>query len=139
MTKILEQALESIRKEEEDVEFNESFTLVDKLLLEYGEVDLAERLYSDIDKDWPVKIVSDLFSILIWSTSDNGSALTNATDGWITECICERKIAIAIDLEIYPFRSFEEMERKLSVVASKFPKLSPKCASLIESRRRGSA
>ena len=134
MTKILEQALNSILKE--DGEFNESFTLVDKLLLEYGEVDLAERLYSDIDKDWPVKVICDLFGILIWSTSDNGTALTQVTDRWITECICERKVAIAIDLETYPFRSFEEMERKLNVVSSKFPGLSPKCESLIESRRR---
>ena len=83
---ILAETLAAIRSERGE-KFDRSFTLVDRLLAEFGEGDLAERLYAAIPIECPWEVVADLFGILQWSTSDNGAALSRATTpqaGWVT-------------------------------------------------------
>ena len=132
MIALLQETLDTIQSE--GGEYNKSFDLVDQLLLRYGESDLANRLYSEIESLYPWETVADLFGILIWSTSDNGSALTKVTDNWITECNEERKVSIALHLDTYPFHDAAEMNEKLEKVSVKFPALKNRCVELINSR-----
>lgn len=134
---LLTETLECIERESEN--FDKSYDLVDLVVEKYGEEGLAERLYSEIDKDIHWKVVADLYAILIWSTSDNGAQLIQTTDRWISECKDERKINIALNLDTFPFRRKTEMVEKLHVAAHKFPALSEKCNKLIQSRSERNA
>ncbi len=116
--------------------FHESFQLVSELLQLYGELNLAERLYADCASSvaWPV--IADLFSILIWSTNDNGHALTRTTEQWLVECSDERNVNVAINLDVYPFMEQADMAMYLSVAAMKFPSVTDRCNELLAGREK---
>lgn len=112
------------------------FVVVKRLLAEFGEADLAERLYAAIPSDCPWEVVADLFSLLEWSTSDNGSALQRAAEGWLRTGDDLRRIRVALHLDVYPFLDRAEMEEVLQGVAVRYPAVAERCSELIESRRR---
>jgi hypothetical protein len=116
--------------------FDRSFALAHCLLAEFGEADLAERLYAAIPADCPWEIVADLFGILQWSTQDNGAALSRAMEGWLQAGQDLRKIRIALFQDSYPFLDCQEMERVLRDVTAQYPEVAGRCGELIESRRR---
>lgn len=122
--------------ERENGEFDKSFDLVDLVVDEFGEDDLASKLYKEIEPSISWKVVADLYAILIWSTSDNGAKLKRTTDHWISECEDERKIMVALHLDTYPFIDGAEMVEKLEKVAKRFPSLSVRCNELIQSRSK---
>ncbi len=113
----------------------ESFKLIDHFIKIFGEHNLADRLYLKIPKSVSPKTISMLYSILIWSTSDNGSALTKTTENWLKKCSNERQMEIALGLEVFPFSTLNEMEQVFLKVIKKFPKLENKCNSLIIQRK----
>ena len=78
--------------------------------------------------------MNDLFAILIWSTSDNGNAITQVTDQWLVEGDDLRKIRIALHLDTYPFLERGRMEAILTELANLHPEVAQKCHELIESR-----
>ena len=116
-------------------EFNKSFDSVDSLISEYGEKNLAEKLYSDIDPDIPWEVVADLYAMLIWSTSDNGHALTNITEQWLESCTSLRQTQIALNLDVYPFLDHSKMIKVLNSVAEKFPEVAETCIKMIQTRK----
>ena len=120
--------------------FDRSFDLVDEVIRKFGEAGLAERLYEAIPRERPWQDVADVFGILIWSTSDNGCALTRTTEQWLLDAVDVRQVQIALHLDVYPFSSPSSapgtMERVLANVAAKFPEASQKCRELVESYRR---
>lgn len=134
MTPILKKTLDKI--EEEANSFNESFVLVDELLKEYGENNLANRLYSEIEESISWVVVADLFGILIWSTSDNGHELIKETEQWLIKSYSPRKILIALNLDVYPFLERAEMETVLNNIISKYPSLAEECNKIIARRRK---
>lgn len=133
MNETLTKALKAI--DAEAPTFDKAFELVDELLLAYGEHDLAERLFSDIEKETDWRVVADLFAILQWSTSDNGHAIALSAERWLRACDDERKVNIALHLDTYPFSDKSEMNEVLQIAAGKFPSCSIRCKSLIQSRR----
>jgi hypothetical protein len=130
---ILQETLLAIETERRD-QFNQSFLLVDQLLAVYGEEELVEQLYRDIPAACPWEVVADLLAILIWSTSDNGAAITQVTDQWLVEGADLRKIRIGLHLDTYPFLERARMEAILTGVAIQHPEVAAKCHELIESR-----
>jgi len=114
--------------------FDRSFALVDGLLAEFGEADLAERLFAEIPGECPWEVVADLFGILTWSTSDNGAAILRTTDGWLRAGEDLRRIRIALHLDTYPFLDRSEMGRALKAVAAKHPEVASRCDELIRTR-----
>lgn len=134
MTPILKKTLDKI--EEEANSFNESFVLVDELLKEYGENNLANRLYSEIEESISWVVVADLFGILIWSTSDNGHELIKETEQWLIKSNSPRKIPIALNLDVYPFLERAEMEAVLNNIISRPPSLVEECNKIIARRRK---
>lgn len=132
VTRLIE-TLNTIEKESGD--FDRSFDLVDSLVLEYGETDLANQLYENIPSNVKWQVVADLFSILIWSTNDNGSEIMGTMEDWLLQANNERKARIAIYVEPYPFKEKLAMEKALLNVAKKFTNLKQRCSELIESRQ----
>ena len=90
-----------------------------------------------LDISW--KVVADLYAILIWSTNDNGYALMRTVEQWLNEKNDERKIKIALNLDVYPFKEKKTMKKTLKEISMIFPELSEMCGRLIESRERISA
>ena len=133
MTELLKQTLSKIAEEAED--YDESFDLVDQIIAKYGEKNLARRLYQDIHKSIDWQTIADLFSILEWSTSDNGTELSRETDQWLKDANDERKINIAMNLTSYPFLQFSKMVKVLNAIAKRFPNLKRNCEEMIEKRR----
>lgn len=134
MSKLLAETLKEI--ECERPRYDLSFTLADKLVAQYGEQELPDKLYEGCDSSvkWPV--IADLFSILIWSTSDNGQALMRTMERWIIECNDERKVNIAINLDCAPFRYLPDMMRYLGAASEKFPSTRVQCANLLNWRMK---
>lgn len=136
---LLLETLETIRIERTDKrKFTQSFKLVNKLVDEYDENDLATRLYTDIPKETPWEIIADLFSILIWTTSKNGHDLIKKTQEWLLEGNDERKMLVAMNLDVYPFVDRVQMENVLTGISQRFPNLKRKCEELITQRRKDS-
>ncbi|MEM8530417.1 MAG: hypothetical protein AAGF95_06220 [Chloroflexota bacterium] len=129
MTELLQHTLAII--DTERPYFADSFELVDQLLATYGENDLANRLYVDISEAVSWEIVVDLFNILLWSTSDNGHALTQLTDEWLRNGTDLRRIMIALHMDSFPFRNKAEMEQVLSELAIRHPTVHGRCYELI--------
>jgi hypothetical protein len=115
--------------------FDQSFELVNQLIETYGESNLAEVLYSQISPEYPWDLIADLFSLLIWSTSDNGKSLTETTEKWLLAGQEIDKIKIALHLEVYPFEDREKMEQVLSKIGRLFPEVASRCEELITSRK----
>jgi len=116
--------------------FDRSFTLAARLLAEFGEDGLAERLASAIPAECPWEVAADLFGILQWCTSDNGAAIGAAAEGWLRAGDDLRRIRVALHLDSYPFPSRSEMEQVLRRVAARHPEVAARCDELIEARRR---
>lgn len=132
---VLAETLEAVATERGG-QFDRSFRLVDRLLRDYGEHDLAERLYAEIPLNYAWEVVADLLGILSWTTSDNGSAITRTAERWLIAAEDLRKVRIALHLDVYPFLDREQMERVLEQVAAIHPDVSERCADLIASRRQ---
>ena len=132
---LLKQTLFMIEAERER-DFDESFLFVDELLKEYGEENLADRLYSDIPIDFSWEVISDLFGILIWSMSDAGAAtFFDTTNQWLLEGNDLRKIRIALHLDFYPFYNQQQMQIVLSELANQYPEVAQQCHDFIASRK----
>lgn len=132
---LLQQTLSAIESERKE-DFDKSFLLVEKLLKQYGEENLAECLYNDIPEDCLWEVVADLFAILVWDVSDDGAAaLLTATDQWLLKGNNLRKIKIALHLDIYPFRNEPKMREVLTDLASRYPAIAQQCNDFIASRK----
>jgi hypothetical protein len=131
---LITEALETIAVERGN--FDRSFDLVGKLLTKFGETCLAERLYDAIPRERPWQDVADLFGILIWSTSDNGSALVKTAEQWLHAGNDLRQLQIALHLDVYPFLDRSEMESVFSNVARRHPEVASRCRELVDSRRQ---
>jgi len=120
----------------ESPEFDESFGMADRLLALIGETpDLAARVYAAIPADYPWRPIADLLGIFIWSTSDNGTAITSTTEEWLLDGSDPRRVLIALHLDVYPFRSAAKMVEVLSRIALTMPEAAAECRRLIATRR----
>lgn len=108
--------------------------ILSALVKEFGEDGLANRLYSEIPRSVPYEVVCDLFDLLAWRTDDNGASVTRAIEDWLREGLDNRKLRIALHLEVYPFIDEREMEEVLSGLANKNSTLAYRCRELIKNR-----
>jgi len=105
------------------------------LVEEFGESDLANRLYQEIPRSVPFEVVCDLFDLLAWRTEDNGTSVTCTIEHWLREGVDNRKLLIALHLDVYPFIDPAEMDEVLSQLAKNNLKVSSRCLELIEKRK----
>ena len=114
--------------------FDESFKLAEQILESYGETNIAQVLYGDIDPHTKWKPIADLLGILIWSTSDNGEAIMRTAEGWLLRGTDIRRIRIAVNLDVYPFNDAATMESVFSEIATRYPTMECELSQLINDR-----
>ena len=136
MHQVVERALSVIAAESSETEYTEAFSAAHAVVVEFGEENLADRLFADIPDSTSFMLVARLFDFLAWQTHDNGSAMTRAVERWLLEGTDLRKIQIALNLEVFPFPDEYEMYRALSDVAISHPQVADNCQQLISSRQR---
>ena len=110
------------------------FTLVE----EFGDGGLADRLFNEIPRSVPYEVVCDLFDLLAWRTNDNGASITRAVEDWLREGKDNRKLRIALHLEVFSFVDEAEMREMLSRLANTNSELAYRCRELINNRARKS-
>ena len=135
MRQVVERALSVIAAESSEPEYTEAFSAVRAVVVEFGEENLADRLFADIPDSIAFMQVARLFDFLAWQTDDNGSAMTRTVERWLIEGTNLRKIQIALNLDVYPFPDEHEMYRVLSYVAVSFPQMADRCQQLISTRK----
>ena len=135
MQQVVERALNVIAAESSEPEYTEAFSAARAVVLEFGEENLADRLFADIPDSISFMQVARLFDVLAWQTEDNGSAMTRAIERWLVEGTNLRKVQIALNLDVYPFPDEREMYRVLSDVAASLPEMADRCQQIISSRK----
>ncbi|MHC3822912.1 MULTISPECIES: hypothetical protein [Pseudomonas] len=135
MHQVVERALNVIAAESSEPEYTEAFSAARAVVLEFGEENLADRLFADIPDSISFMQVARLFDFLAWQTEDNGSAMTRAIERWLVEGTNLRKVQIALNLDVYPFLDEREMDRVLSDVAVSLPEMADRCQQIISSRK----
>ena len=135
MHQVVERALNVIATESSEPEYTEAFSAARAVVLEFGEENLADRLFADIPDSISFMQVARLFDFLAWQTEDNGSAMTRAIERWLVEGTNLRKVQIALNLDVYPFLDEHEMDRVLSDVAVSLPEMADRCQQIISSRK----
>lgn len=135
MHQVVERALNVIAAESSEPEYTEAFSAAHSIVVEFGEDNLADRLFADIPDSISFLQVAWLFNFLAWQTDDNGSAMTRTVERWLVEGTDLRKIQIALNLDVYPFPDEHEMYRVLSNVAVSHPQVADRCQELISARQ----
>lgn len=135
MHPVISAALDAICLERDDRKYSASFTAVDAVVTTFGELDLANILFSGIPRTVPFELVAELFNLLAWQTSDNGSSITRTIESWLRAGDDNRKLLIALHLDVFPFIDEGEMNRVLSDLAGANFRVSARCHELIRSRR----
>lgn len=96
MQPILAQVIAAICRER-DQRFKDTLPLVQQLLFDYGEHDLANRLYAEIPRDVPFEIVADLFVLILRSGNEVCSdAIARSMRSWLRQAADSRKLSIAL-------------------------------------------
>jgi hypothetical protein len=139
MHTLVARAVETICLSRDDGDWNSvDESVLSELVQEFGESDLANRLYQEIPRSVPYEVVCDIFNLLAWRTEDNGASIGRTIEDWLREGADIRKLRIALNLDVYPFISATEMDEVLSSLARKNPSLSYRCHELVKSRKRES-
>ena len=131
----LQLAIEAVTQERQK-NFDQSFARVAALVPEYPPEELADVLIDDIPIAVPWEVVSDILGILIWSTEDNGSSIMRTAEKWLLDAQDLRRIQVALNLDVYPFKTNDQMQRVLTEVVQRFPEVDMFCRALIDSRAR---
>ncbi|NWA25528.1 hypothetical protein HX866_11535 [Pseudomonas gingeri] len=135
MHQVVAKALDVIAVEIHEAEYSEAFDAARAVVIEFGESDLADRLFIHIPESVPFLLVAKLFDFLAWQTEDNGAVMTRTVERWLVEGRNTRKVQIALNLEVFPFLDEHQMYRVLSQVAVTIPKVAERCKELITSRQ----
>ena len=138
MHPVLATALAKICQERDEKSYSASLDAVSAIVRHFGEVNLAEVLFSEIPRTVPFELVAELFDLLAWQTNDNGASMARTTEAWLREGSDSRKLLIALHLEVYPFVDGGEMERVLLPLAKTNARVSARCMALIHARRSAS-
>ncbi len=82
---------------ERDGRFREAPVLVQQLLSEYGEHDLANRLFAEIPRDVPFEVVADLFELVLKSGNEGcADSIARSTRSWLRQTADSRKLSVAL-------------------------------------------
>lgn len=82
---------------ERDGRFREAPVLVQQLLSEYGEHDLANRLFAEIPRDVPFEVVADLFALVLKSGNEGcADSIARSTRSWLRQTADSRKLSVAL-------------------------------------------
>ncbi len=136
MHSTVEQALNTICQSRDEGDWRSlDEEVLEKLVEQFGEEDLANKLFEEIPRTVPYEVVCDLFDLLAWRTNDNGSSVTRTVESWLRDATDNRQLFIALHLNVYPFLDRQEMEDVLSKLAGRNHVFHHRCTELIAQRR----
>ncbi|MCO5412142.1 hypothetical protein [Ralstonia mojiangensis] len=135
MHPVISAALDAICLERDDQNYSASYETAAAIVKEFGERDLAEIVFSEIPRTVPFELVAELFNLIAWQTTDNGASVTRTIEAWLREGQDNRKLLIALHLEVFPFIDDEEMYRVLSHLGETNSRVSARCKELIWLRK----
>lgn len=92
---------------------------------------IPDLLWTDLPDEASVRDIADLLSLWSWRTDDNGSSIMRAVERWIDDGVNEKQIAVALNLDAYPFVDHGVRIAKVQQVAAKFPGLARRCENVI--------
>ena len=128
---VLKQALDAIAFERE-TRLQHSFELAQELVSEYGEADLAERLFADLPDGCPWEVSAVLFDMLTYMTSENGAAIRQTLEGWLRAGDDLQKVQIAVNLEGIAFSDDpNETSQVLTRISELHPEVRERCDWII--------
>ncbi|MEO0734974.1 MAG: hypothetical protein AAFZ52_19205 [Bacteroidota bacterium] len=104
--------------------FDELLTFL-AMLPDEGVTELIYRLSEGV----PVRKVAELFNILVWSAENRGGVSLAEIQEWFYGKQ-PRRIAIALQVDIFPSNSMQESQRILEEIARNYPPLKRLCALL---------
>ena len=131
---LVAESLQLIARERENC-FADCGPLAHQLLHSYlKEGNPAELLWADLPQQREVEDVADLLGLWCWYGNDNGALIHRTAEAWIRTCGDQEKVAVALNLEVYPFIDAGEMQQALSKAAEAFPSLRPRCEKLVRER-----
>jgi hypothetical protein len=111
--------------------FEQSAPLARRLAATYNDQSaLPWRIYTDLPSECAPDFVSDLFSLLIYNTRDNGRTICAWAEQVLEHSNDFRQIQIALQAcnwGVYPFRHQVDMRSKLAGITARFPELADKC------------
>ncbi len=90
-----------------------------------GITELIYRLSDGV----PVIKVADLYNVLVWSAENRGGIDLEAIQEWFYSKQ-PRRIAIALQVDIFPSNSMQESQRILEEISKKHPQLKQLCSQL---------
>ena len=130
MNSLLDKTLSAIERESPD--FDESFALAACLVEEVGGHDIAIRLLPQIPPDVKWEVIADLYGILIWSVDDKSAELLVRTlEKWLIDHSDVRRIRIALNCDIVPFRNRSDMDSALQTIKNVYPELTGEVDSFL--------
>lgn len=136
MNPTVEQALNTICQSRDEGDWRSlDEEILKKLVEQFGEEDLANKLFEEIPRTVPYEVVCDLFDLLAWRTNDNGSSVIRTVESWLRDATDNRQLFIALHLDVYPFLDRQEMEDVLSKLAGQNHVFHHRCNELIAQRR----
>lgn len=115
MNTTLKMTIETICKER-DMGWDAAHDWVDKLMEEYGESNFAAKVFDNVPRSIPFEIIADIFNMGIWSGNNNGRDIINTTNDWLKACNDTRKMLVALNLEVLPYKNKEEAIQALKEV-----------------------
>ena len=99
MQPILAQVIAAICRER-DQRFKDTLPLVQQLLFDYGEHDLANRLYAETPLDVPFEVVADMFVLVLRGGNEGCSdAIGRSMRSWMRQAADGRKLSIAMRVQ----------------------------------------
>ncbi|MEL7161924.1 MAG: hypothetical protein AAFN92_14275, partial [Bacteroidota bacterium] len=104
--------------------FDELLTFLAMIPAE-GVTELIYRLSEGV----PVLKVAELYNVLVWSAENRGGVSLAEIQEWFYGKQ-PRRIAIALQVDIFPSNSMQESQRILEEIARNFPPLKRLCAAL---------
>ena len=105
------------------------------LLAAYPPDRVADLLWADLPESVSTTDVADLLSLWTWRTDDNGASIMRTMERWIDECADSRKVAVALNLDAYPFVDHRLRLARLKLLAARFPEHRSRCESMIDATK----
>ena len=114
-------------------DFRGDDSIICELLKSYSDDEsVAEVLWDELPSECDVQDIADLLALWSWRDNDNGAQVMRTLEHWIIQLVDERRVAVALNLDAYPFTDPAERVVYLKKAGEKYPALQNKCREIID-------
>ena len=118
-----------------DADLTATSGCIEELFRELGHEDIGEPIAEAVERGILTQDQGRWFvGVAVWSGQTNGADLRPTLERWLEEARDSLRIGLALDQDIFPFRSLGEMTRVLTPIMTRHPQHAERCRQLIENR-----